>query len=749
MHASLSTTARVLRRLVWPALLLLLCTGFYWKLVLTDQYTWLDSPDLAYMEVPRFQFLAGEVRHSRLPLWDPNQWAGQPMLGQITGSAYPVNWILSLMPFKQGKIQFGVLNWYFVLIHFQAALFCYLLCRDLKRSPPASAAAGLVFALGGYLGNAGWPQLINGALWAPLVFLFLLRAMRGRRPLSSAALSGVFLGISWLSGHHEVPIYMTVAVGFVWLARILSPGAQRWESLRLAMVTILFTALTAGYQVLPGYEYGQLASRWAGAPNPLTWRDAIPYNVHQGLSFTPASILGILTPGLSVHISPFIGVAGCALVALGILTGWRRRRTILFFAAVALGGLLFSMASSNVFHGILYSVLPVFDKARAPARAIALLSFALAPLIAYGFDALFRASNRLMLQRVAGACAILATAISLLTLAASFVKPFDPRAPLMLTALTAFLTAALFAAWGRGALTKSAAMGCLFFLILFELGNVTTANLPNQTDSNRPGFLARLSQHDDIAAFFRWQTEPVRVNINEQEIPYNFGDWHGVNTIGGYLAGVTTNLYSRGTHHPRIQDLLAVNYTVDREPRRPGQELVSRSNSGLNIYRNTTALPRVRFVHEAVRMNGERELQHALEDPGWDLQARAPMLNPVPAGLAPCASAGSARIASMKSTSVSVDTKLTCGGMLVLADTAFPGWVASVDGRPTPIHEVYGALRGVVVAAGSRRVEFNYRPSSALIGGLMSLLGLAGAIVLAIRDRRTTERQPRTQRAGS
>ncbi len=741
MHAGLSTPARTLRRLAWPALLLLLCAGFYWKLVLTDQYTWLDSPDLAYMEVPRFQFLAGEIRHSRLPLWDPHQWAGQPMLGQITGSAYPVNWILSLMPFKHGKIQFGVLNWYFVLIHFQAALFCYLLCRDLKRSPPASAAAGLVFALGGYLGDAGWAQLINGALWAPLIFLFLLRAARGRRPLSSAALSGVFLGISWLSGHHEVPIYMTVAVGFAWFALLLRPGADRWPVLRLALVTILFTVLTAGYQVLPGYEYGRLASRWAGAANPLTWREAIPYTVHQGLSFTPASILGILTPGLSVHISPFIGVAACSLVALGLLTGWRRQRTVLFFAVLALGGLLFSMASSNVFHGFLYSVLPVFDKARAPARAIALFSFALAPLIAYGFDALFRASNRAMLRRVAGACAILSIAIVLFTLGASYLKPFDPRAPLMLTALTAFLTAALFTAWDRGVLNKPAAIGCILFLILFEIGNVTTANLPNQADPNRPGFLARLSQHDDIAAFFRWQKEPVRAYINEQEIPYNFGDWHGVNTLGGYLAGVTTNLYSRDTHVPRIQDLLAVNYSVDREARRPGQELVSRSNSGLNIYRNTTALPRAWVVHEAVQMNSERELQRALEDPGWDLQARAPMLGAVPAGLMPCSSPGSARIASMKSTSVNIEAKLNCRGMLVLADTAFPGWEAAVDGRPARIREVYGALRGVVVDEGTHRVEFRYRPVSALLGGLMSLLGLAGAIVLAFRDRPASRRR--------
>ena len=35
-----------------PALLLLITSLFYWKLIATDQYTWLDSPDLAYQVLP-------------------------------------------------------------------------------------------------------------------------------------------------------------------------------------------------------------------------------------------------------------------------------------------------------------------------------------------------------------------------------------------------------------------------------------------------------------------------------------------------------------------------------------------------------------------------------------------------------------------------------------------------------------------------------------------------------------------------
>src|SRR5205823_710973 len=76
-------------------------------------------------------------------------------------------------------------------------------CRDLKRSRAASLLAGLAFGLGGFVGTNNWPQMLNGAVWAPLVLLFFLRAMRGERPVASSAWSGAFLGIAFLSGHHK------------------------------------------------------------------------------------------------------------------------------------------------------------------------------------------------------------------------------------------------------------------------------------------------------------------------------------------------------------------------------------------------------------------------------------------------------------------------------------------------------------------------------------------------------------------
>jgi uncharacterized membrane protein YfhO len=82
-----------------------------------------------------------------------------------------------------------------------------------------------------------------------------------------------------------------------------------------------------------------------------------------------------------------------------------------------------------------------------------------------------------------------------------------------------------------------------------------------------------------------------------------------------------------------------------------------------------------------------------------------------------------------------IDAKVACLGMLILADTWYPGWIATIDGRPAPIHQAYLALRGVVLERGDHRVEFHYQPASALIGAVMSAVGILGACMLALWER--------------
>ncbi len=88
---------------------------------------------------------------------------------------------------------------------------------------------------------------------------------------------------------------------------------------------------------------------------------------------------------------------------------------------------------------------------------------------------------------------------------------------------------------------------------------------------------------------------------------------------------------------------------------------------------------------------------------------------------------------------VKVDTPRAA--ILVLADTAAPGWKAQVNGTSTPLLKVNGLFRGVVVPSGASTVTFVYRPLPFYAGALVTamalvVLVLAGVTVLVRLGRR-------------
>jgi hypothetical protein len=85
---------------------------------------------------------------------------------------------------------------------------------------------------------------------------------------------------------------------------------------------------------------------------------------------------------------------------------------------------------------------------------------------------------------------------------------------------------------------------------------------------------------------------------------------------------------------------------------------------------------------------------------------------------------------------LSLDAKRA--GYVVLSDTYYPGWQATVDGRPAEIQPADVAFRAVAVPAGRHTVAFEYRPRSVQVGAGLSLAALAAiaAGLLLTRRRR-------------
>ncbi len=713
----------------WPVLLLFfLAIAFYWKLTLTDQFVWFDHPDMCYIEIPRLQFQAKEIQNRRFPLWDPYIWAGQPLIGQTQpGPLFPLNLIFYLVPRRGGYIQFAALNWYYVVIHFLAAWCAFALCRDWGRSAGASALAGCLYGFGGFLGTVAWLDVMNGAIFTPLVFLHLSRAARGVRTWRSASLAGFWVGIAWLSGHHEIPLLVTAAFAATWIyfalrERRLAP---------VALVSLLVMLLIGAAQGIPTYEFGKLSMRWVGGDQPVTWGDKIPYTVVATYSLPFRGLLSLVLPGQDrpADCSAYQGLVCAALAALGLIAFWKDQRTR-WAAAVGAAAALYALGAFAPLQGPLHSFLPGLDKARIPIRAVHLVNFSLAVLAAYGLDALLEGA----VQRWARRIQWLAFAVAGVIFGAALFWALMPYQHLKeSTLLAGFAAAALavtLAAWRSGGVTRRGVVVGLAGILLVELYAESTATFSNRYDKTRNKFVASLKDNHDIADYLRIQSNaavaagksPVRVSVADADIPTNFGDWHAVETINGYVAGVLLNLLRLELHTPRTQELFGVTHFVARQADRPEQQQVFEGASGLKVWRNPDPMPRVWTVQETVRVRSEGELRIRLQDPGLNFRRTAVVMSDTPA-LESCAD-GSAQLIHRSTDRVLVKTRLNCRGMLILSDPYYPGWSAKADGLSAPIHEVYGALRGVVLEAGEHTVEFRFRPMSVYSGALCALAGL-------------------------
>ena len=735
----MATSRLLASKYFFPILLLLILIAFYWKLTLTKQYNWIWGPDLAQQVLPWLEEESRQLQHSELPLWDPHTWLGQPMLGQAQpGTAYPLNWLLFLVPRMSGHIPRAALQWYFIIIHYMAALFCYLLCRDLRRSRPASLIAGLIFSLAAYVGTTDWPQMVNGAVWAPLVLLFQLRALRGHRPLVSAALCGTFLGTAWLAGHHQVPIYITLTMGGVWLYHILREGRINWNIAKLAAVSLVFLFLVGALQILPAQEYGQLAKRWAGADHELTWNEAVPYYVHREYSLTPSALFAILIPGMNRHADPFVGVVAFSLALLALILGWKNAMVKLF-AMLAIGALVYSLGHNSVFQGFIYAIVPMVEKARVPSMAVIIWGFAIAVLAAFGADHVVTSGESLWVRRAIAGILGFGVVTYALMLNATFINKgwgIDDR--VALTALIAILLAALLQAWRSANLTHHSALALLVMLMLLELGNDSGYAFVHTNDKENNSFMAKVADNKDIAEFLHRQPGPFRVETETETLVANWGSFYNFDIFKALCASVTINVLNTEFHTWQTRMLFGVKYTLSEKPPLADSKEVFTAASGLKVWENPGAFPRTWTSHDVFHIAKVADGLAIISDHLDDLRTKAFTLEKtVP--LARCGGADTVTMKKYAAETVTMSANMACEGMVILSDTYFPGWKATVDGKPISIHEVNMAMRGVVVPVGQHEVVMKFRPASVYLGAFLTFSGWLGAILLVVFGPKTNK----------
>lgn len=374
-------------RRLWPWAALLAYLALAYGPLLAEGRLLATGDALAYY-FPIRVFVAECYAQGQLPFWNPHAFGGFPAWSPFqAGALFPGNW-----PF----LCFGPLwaqNLTVLLAYFAAGAFTYGLGRAWGWGRQAACLAALAYVGCGFLAarlehltTLQSAALVPALLWA---FHRLIERPTGRR-LGVAALA--VAGLT-LAGHPQFMIQGS-ALALAWALHRLWPGS--WASLArglawLAAACALGLLLSAA-QVLP-----LVALLGEGSRTQLSFANftAEATTLRQAIAFAFPFAFGSATP-TPLFPSPYWGAAPFPietaaypglLVLLLALVGLRlapQDREARFWLAAAAAGFLLSLAPAPLYW--LLHQLPILSSLRVPARHLFEVDLALALLAGHAWQ---------------------------------------------------------------------------------------------------------------------------------------------------------------------------------------------------------------------------------------------------------------------------------------------------------------------------------------------------------------------------
>ncbi|MBM3464479.1 MAG: YfhO family protein [Armatimonadetes bacterium] len=713
--------------------------------------------DLAYWFYPWKSLMYRMAQQGHVSLWLPYELCGMPHIADIQRQIfYPPNLVFYLLPTHVAMVGF-------VAFHFSVAgLGMYALLRHMdvpdESSRLAAVTGGMIFAFSAFpvLHLTQLPML-SSYVWTPLLLLAV--ELYWRQPSWPWLMAGaVVLALMLLGGAPQM-VYISGLLALVWSVPLAIRAVRQCDdafkvvvsALGMALVPMLAVALCA-LQIFPMAEMAMMSSRQASVPSSYsTIGTAAPYMLATLLwpyAWGNPQEDNWLGASYTFHEECFY-MGLLTLVLVGAALGDSRRAgRAWYFLGIALVGLILSLGNHVFgFHEVVRAIVPMFGKFRVPARWMVWTVVAVSVLAAYGIDALarYRAPRD---RRSLLAALPLIGALSLGTLATAAIVLISRHSPPLFDerkfALGLLCVGAAACVVTRiGGVRATWAMGLVSLLIGADLvwfaSRYVRFEDPRQVVSG-VGILA------EVAA----RRGPFRIATHtNSRVPTQVATWcpvFGVYSIQGtnplYVEPYIEYLYysQAGNLPPRSEQagmmhhngffvvapvlngmtrLLNLKYVLrvptsgylDFKPKDLEIAPIANPVGVAFLVRDFEVVPDSEIILTKLR---DRQFQPSRkvyfhEDPRVKLDG--PPGPPV----------GAVRVLDYQDDSLSVEVTSDRDTFVVFSELAYPGWIATVDGQPTPILIANSIFRAVPVKAGMHRIDMRFAPTSFHLGLLMSL----------------------------
>jgi hypothetical protein len=747
--------------------------------------------DLGVFFYPMRFALAQSFADGELPLWNHQIGLGFPLLANFqSGSLYIPHLIFLLGPFL------SALSAIFVLHYLIAASGTYLLCRNWSYSRCLAVIGSILFTLGGLM--VSLENLVNhfqAAAWFPWVILLWERYLQRQSWRNFIVLMGAML-LQFLAGSPEVYL-MTVGLVTLNSLRWRSMETRRrctHIGFSILAVNLVVVGL-AMVQILPTLELIresrsefpiplQLVTRWSLNPWQLINlffldREVLPNHL-SGMEI-------LFGPHLPFLVSYYMGSVTLLGTALWLYyAAWRERLIILGVLALSL---VLAFGEHTPIYELLFLHVPGFRMIRFPEKFffityVTLLFIALKGINVFLESAPLRARQPIiLLSSICGAFACFYVLFQLNTLAVANFLSQHLAIPLLADS-TASKTSLLLLSFER---QFGLLLGVALLLVLSVTGRLRTwlfqslfaatvffdLHTAHQSYQflfkpdvihERPSIIDR--SYPELSRFFYY---PGPGNLHPSQFSFlkkptlaefnslvfanllpNTGLFHGLEYMQEFDAlvrwpynyflyvgnslpydKVITLLSSLNVRHlvsfrplPEHKNINLVKHF----PQYPSwhYSLIRTIPRTYIVYRATTEKNPVRILQQIADRDVDPYsnviLNEAVELPATDNFERR------------------ATIISYESQSVSIQASLKSPGILVLADSYYPGWKAYVNDKEVKIYRANLFFRAVSLPSGNHVVEFRYEPASFKIGLIISIMTMMSlfmiSIVIALRARK-------------
>lgn len=731
---------------------------FNGNLLVSFWFPWLNLPfkfvavDELREFYPLFDFVYQSLRTGVLPFWNPYQFSGIPVLANWAGAVfYPLNIIFLFL---------GSLDSYVFLkltAVVMAGFFTYLYLKVIDLDNLSSFFGSLAFSLSSVMliWEAEIWQSAHTFLYLPLVLWAIEKTIRQKKFLY-VMIGSLSLAASVLAGYTQTTIY-------VYLLSFSYALLKLWKKdLKTSFKIFLMFGFSLGVSaihILPALEFFWLSPRSEIALTQLNLDFLLPIN-KLIIFFVPDFFGHIVTlnwfnhgPGQYYEQMVYVGVIPLVLATLAIFYKKMKFQIIFFllWGIVSLS-LIFDLPTSRL---IYYSHLPYLSTALA-IRIIFVTAFAVSVLSAIGFQ--WWREKKSEWKRLIAPLLILS--LIYLIIYTQIKSPISMRNFFIPAGV--FTGTAVLLFFGNY-LWRGKTFFAFLIILLLTLHSFifsqkylafskkdwvyASSNVLNYLQKNLGNYrfwgYGKARLENNFATVYKIQSfegyDPVNLKrYNELLSSSDKGKFTGIASRSDALITNSDVSPLKDTHLNRLRMLDLLGTKLILYQKADNEEIIENErfkqvyedgDTGLVILQNKKAFPRAFLVPEAIYAKDKEEAIKTIFDPQVDLAKRVILeesIKNVGAGFS--RPGDKAEILLYTSNKVIISVQTSSPQFLVLTDSFYPAWQASVDKQPTIIYPADHAFRAVVVPAGSHEVIFEYQSGVFLVGVLISIISLTSCL---------------------